>query len=274
LPSARHLRPQLCHLSNIIDHGIVIYDLLNIIDHSIVICQHHNLDSDPAHNDENLYALGSIAGRNVAIVCLPAGRIGKNPAAAVFTQMRATFKAISFGLMVGIGGGVPTTEADIRLGDVVVSQPHGSFGGVVHYDMGRTTASGFERRGALNSPPQTLLAAATKVRAKEMRKHVSGLERITKFQCSKAGPDVLFEAAYGHEGGHTCDGCNVDRHEARQARKSEEEVVVHYGTIASGNQVMQSAVDRLEKARGSLAEQPGRRGGRKKYFKMAHVNEL
>jgi hypothetical protein len=71
LPSARHLRPQLCHLSNIIDHGIVIYDLLNIIDHSIVICQHHNLDSDPARNDENLYALGSIAGHNVAIVCLP-----------------------------------------------------------------------------------------------------------------------------------------------------------------------------------------------------------
>jgi hypothetical protein len=36
----------------------------------------------------------------------------------------------------------------------------------------------------------------------------------------------------------------VDRQEARQPRESEEEVVVHYGTIASGNQVMRSTTER------------------------------
>lgn len=61
--------------------------------------EHHGLERDPADNDENLYALGSMRGHNVAIVCLPAGRIGNNPAAAVATQMRATFKAIRFGLI-------------------------------------------------------------------------------------------------------------------------------------------------------------------------------
>jgi nucleoside phosphorylase len=212
--------------------------------------EHHDLERDLADNDENLYALGSIGGHNVAIVCLPAGRIGNNPAAAVSTQMRATFKAIRFGLMVGIGGGVPSTEADIRLGDVVVSQPHTVHGGVVQYDVGKTTPSGFERTGSLNSPPHVLLSAVAKVRANELRgrsklfEHVSKLERIARFQRIKAGPDVLFEAAYDHSVGQTCDRCSVDRQEARQTRESEEEVVVHYGTIASGNQVMRSAAER------------------------------
>jgi nucleoside phosphorylase len=211
---------------------------------------HPGLVRDPSDNDESLYSLGSIGGHNVAIACLPAGRIGNNPAAAVATQMRATFKKIRFGLMVGIGGGVPSAKADIRLGDVVVSQPDGIFSGVVQYDMGKTTASGFERTGALNSPPAMLLAAVAKVRANELRsqsklcEHITKLEAIGKFQRSKAGPDVLFEAAYEHEGGPTCGTCRSDRHEAREPRDSEEEVATHYGTIASGNHVIKDAAVR------------------------------
>lgn len=40
-------------------------------------------------------------------------------AAIVAAQMGFTFGAIQFGLMVGIGGGVPCDAADIRLGDIV-----------------------------------------------------------------------------------------------------------------------------------------------------------
>ncbi|KAJ8106476.1 hypothetical protein OPT61_g9512 [Boeremia exigua] len=214
--------------------------------------EHPDLEHDANDNDENLYALGSICGHNVAIVCLPAGRIGNNPASSVAMQMRATFKKIRFGLMVGIGGGVPNAsgDPDVRLGDVVVSQPSGKFSGVVQYDAGKTTPSGFERTGALNSPPQMLLAAVAKVRANELRgrskmnEHIKKLETISKFQRSKAGPDILFEAAYAHEGGQTCDKCSSDRHEAREARDSEAEVVVHYGTIASGNQVIKDSTTR------------------------------
>jgi nucleoside phosphorylase len=131
--------------------------------------EHDDLKRDPADNDENLYALGSIGGHNVAIVCLPAGRIGNNSAASVSTQMRATFKAIRFGLIVGISGGVPSAEADIQLGDVVVSQPYKVHDGVVQYNVGKTTPSGFERTGSLNSPPQILLSAVNKVRANKVR---------------------------------------------------------------------------------------------------------
>jgi nucleoside phosphorylase len=83
--------------------------------------EHDDPKRGSGDKDENLYALGSIGRYNVAIVCLPAGRIGNNPAAAVATHMRATFKGIRFSLMVCIGGGVPSAEVDIRLGEVVVS---------------------------------------------------------------------------------------------------------------------------------------------------------
>ncbi|KAF2732280.1 TPR repeat protein, partial [Polyplosphaeria fusca] len=210
--------------------------------------EHADLERESDDNDENLYSLGSIAGHNVAIVCLPAGRIGNNPAAVVAMQMRATFKGIRFGLMVGIGGGVPSAAADIRLGDVVVSQPDKTFGGVVQYDAGKATASGFERTGSLNAPPQVLLGAVAKVRANEFRgkskvsEHIGKLEYIPKFRRSKTGPDVLFDAGYDHEGGQTCEGCKKDRHEEREPR--DEEVVSHYGTIASGNLVMKNAAER------------------------------
>jgi nucleoside phosphorylase len=203
--------------------------------------EHDDLERD--ENDENLYSLGSIGGHNVVIVCLPAGRIGNNPAAAVATQMRATFKGIRFGLMVGIGGGVPSADADIRLGDVVVSQPDRISGGVVQYDLGKATPSGFDRTGSLNSPPQILLGAVAKVRANELRgrsrlsEYFSQLSRVLRFQRDNVGPDILFEAAYDHEGGQTCGSCKKERRVDRQRRESEE-VVVHYGTIASGNQVM------------------------------------
>jgi nucleoside phosphorylase len=40
---------------------------------------------------------------------------------------------IKLGLMVGIGGGVPSHKNDVRLGDVVVSMPAERHGGVVQY---------------------------------------------------------------------------------------------------------------------------------------------
>src|SRR5437868_3275711 len=75
-------------------------------------------------NDTNIYTLGRIGEHNVAIACLPEGQTGTNSAAAVAVQMKSAFTSIRFGLMVGVGGGVPSEDVDIRLGDVVVSRPH------------------------------------------------------------------------------------------------------------------------------------------------------
>jgi nucleoside phosphorylase len=212
--------------------------------------KHKDASRDAGDNDQNVYCMGSVAGHNVVVGCLPAGHIGTNSAAAVATQMQAAFKGIRFGLMVGIGGGVPTAKADIRLGDVVVSQPQRSFGGVVQYDFGRTTPNGLERIGSLNSPPQILLSAVSAVQAKEiggestLSQHISILERTPAFQRRRAGPDLLFKAAYNHEHGDTCDQCSAESRQPRPERKRGAKVVVHYGTIASGNQVMKDAAKR------------------------------
>jgi nucleoside phosphorylase len=50
---------------------------------------------------------------------------GNNSAALVATQLLNDFPSIRFGLLVGIGGGMPgrNGEDDICLGDVVVSKP-------------------------------------------------------------------------------------------------------------------------------------------------------
>ncbi|KAL1598069.1 hypothetical protein SLS59_007079 [Nothophoma quercina] len=212
--------------------------------------KHADASREAGVSDENVYSMGSVAGHNVVIVCLPAGHIGNNPAATVATQLRAAFKGIRFGLMVGIGGGVPSAEADVRLGDVVVSQPQENFAGVVQYDFGRKTPNGLERIGSLNSPPQILLSAVSAVRAKEiggestLSHHVSLLERIPAFRRLRAGPDLLFKAAYNHEHGATCDQCSAESRQPRPERESGAEVTVHYGTIASGNQVMKDAAER------------------------------
>ncbi|KAF2727467.1 hypothetical protein EJ04DRAFT_594926, partial [Polyplosphaeria fusca] len=76
----------------------------------------------------------------------------------------------------------------------------------------------------------------------KVSEHISKLERIPKFQRSKTGPDILFDAGYDHEGGQTCEKCKTDRHKDREPR--DEEVLSHYGTIVSGNQVMKNAAER------------------------------
>ncbi|KAK1839639.1 vegetative incompatibility protein het-e-1 [Colletotrichum chrysophilum] len=93
-------------------------------------------EQDPA--DHNNYILGHIQGHNVVIACLPAGIYGTTTAATVAKDLLRTFKSIRFGLLVGIGGGAPSRANDIRLGDVVVSQPTGTTGGAIQYDRGKT----------------------------------------------------------------------------------------------------------------------------------------
>src|SRR6267378_882872 len=128
---------------------------------------HPNLST--CSNDQNAYALGKIHDHNVVIACLPSGVYGTTSATTVANQMLFTFRSIRFGLMVGIGGGVPSKEADIRLGDVVVSKPTGDFGGVLQYDFGKTVGQGvFERTGRLNRPPQILLTAIARLQADQM----------------------------------------------------------------------------------------------------------
>lgn len=213
-----------------------------------VMLDEEHQDLPQNDNDTNVYTLGRISKHNIVIACLPKGQAGMNSAAAVATQMKLAFASIQFGLMVGIGGGVPSGEADIRLGDVVVSRPHNLHGGVVQYDLGKATPGGFKRTGSLNTPPAILLCAIAKLQANHMRgkcrlfECVSRFNSLPMFARNDAGPDILFEADYNHMGGAACENCSKERVVARQPRS--QEIIIHYGTIASGNQVMRDAAER------------------------------
>src|SRR5271156_4353693 len=103
-------------------------------------------------DDPNDYTFGRVGLHDIVIACLPAGSLGIGPAATVANNMKRSFP-IKFGLLVGIAGGVWSKKADIRLGDVVVSQPTGRHGGVVQWDFGKMEKGVFRRTGLLNKPP-------------------------------------------------------------------------------------------------------------------------
>jgi nucleoside phosphorylase len=88
----------------------------------------------PGEKDDNSYLLGRMGEHNVVIAFPGSGTYGTNAAAQTVTNMVRTFRNIRFGLMVGVGGGAPKPPhpedpmKDIRLGDVVVSDPKGKHG--------------------------------------------------------------------------------------------------------------------------------------------------
>ena len=202
-------------------------------------------------NDENTYAFGRIAGHNVVIGCLPDGIYGTNSAAIVARDMVRSFPNLRFALMVGIGGGAPTQERDIRLGDVVVSVPRGNLGGVVQYDFGKRLSDGrFQRTGHLNSPPAVLTKAFPEIKRrhrdpKEPDRIAEHLERMDDMpEYRRPAQDQLFRAHYKHIGGKTCGSCEHGGLEERPLRSGSRKVMVHYGTIASANSVMKDALER------------------------------
>ena len=220
--------------------------------------------SKKENGDDNEYTLGRIRVHNVVIACLPAGLMGNGPAAIVANNMRRSFP-IKFGLMVGIGGGVWSKKGDIRLGDVVVSQPTGTHGGVVQWDSGKMEEDGkFQRTGSLDKPPPVLLHALQELKTFDITDGVSLEESLSLMVQNKprmgqtyryqgADHDQLFEATYDHEGDETCDDCDPKLIVRRPARENSAPRI-HYGNIASGNKVMKHGTtrDKIAKEEGVI----------------------
>jgi nucleoside phosphorylase len=218
-------------------------------------------------SDPHAYDFGELKGHHIVIAYLPNGVYGTTSATAVVSRMCLTFPRLRYGLMVGIGGGVPGRNHDIRLGDVVVSKPGVKHGGVIQYDYGKTVQGGkFEQTGILNQPPQALLTRLSQLEANRMTsKNVSLLEIVNdvleryadmkaQFSPPEEHTDSLFDSSYYHiDQESDCANCDKERLVKRQPR-DKKEPSVHYGLIASGNQVMKDAEtrDRLANEQGIL----------------------
>lgn len=216
------------------------------------------------HGDDNEYTLGRIGVHDIIIACLPAGKMGNGPAAIVANNMQRTFP-IKFGLMVGVGGGVWSKKDDIRLGDVVVSQPTGAHGGVVQWDFGKLGKDGeFQRTSSLDKPPPVLLHALQELKTFDLTDGVDIEEALSHmverkprmgktYRYQGADRDQLFEASYDHDGGETCDDCDPKLIIQRSSRE-DATPRMHYGNIASGNEVMKHGTtrDRIAKKEGII----------------------
>jgi nucleoside phosphorylase len=223
------------------------------------------------HN-QNDYTLGRIGRHNVVLSVLPLGSYGTSSAARVAEGMLHSFPNVRIGLMVGIGGGAPSPNHDIRLGDIVVSIPFNGKGGVIQYDFGKTIQGQcFQLTGFLDQSPTVLRAAVNGLRAQyeseghELEKAVSKvLEKNPRLRRKYMRPDQesdrLYRSHIVHppKSGSTCAvDCGDDPTSlvSRNPRsRDEDNPAIHYGLIASADQLMKDAMirDKLATENGGL----------------------
>ena len=207
--------------------------------------------------DNTAYSFGRMGEHNVVIAVLPKGDYGIASAAVVATHMYRSFPNLRVPLMVGIGGGAPSLQHDICLGDVVVSVPKNGTSGIFQYDFGKAHQDRiFQQTGSLNQPPELLRGAVSLLNA-EYRPHMLE-EMVTRVlqerpeieaDCKRPplSSDVLYRPDVVHPPGSEikCDevcGQDSSRFETRSNRRKDEEMSkIHYGLIASANQVMRDA---------------------------------
>ncbi|THV90326.1 hypothetical protein D6D26_09458 [Aureobasidium pullulans] len=205
--------------------------------------------------DPNAYSWGKIGKHYVVVAALPSGEYGLAPTAIVAQGLRSSLPHVRIGLLVGIGAavreildkeGTTVDQRDIRLGDVVVSSPEGTIGGVVQYDLVKAqTVDGSEvlqRHGSLNSPPLALRTALAKLQASYFKKGSTIIAIIAEaFEKWSEMKDKFYHP--GLEGNET--NRRTDTYHSRggisisnEARRSPK---IHYGTVASSNTLEKSA---------------------------------
>lgn len=232
--------------------------------------EEHSGPAYVAFNDSNDYILGRVGTHNVVITVLSDGDYGSASAATVAKDMLHSFPNIRMGLLVGTGGGAPTSKRDIRLGDVVVSSPCNGKGGVFQYDFGKTIqGQEFLTTGYLNQPPTILRTAVTGLKARyeaDGHKIAEMIETVLANNCMlrtmygkpDAATDRLYHSSEVHpqEVKEACASVCSSSASVLVSRTKrgeyEDDPAIHYGMIASANCLMKDA-----QLRDKLAQQHG-----------------
>lgn len=170
--------------------------------------------------------------------------------------------------MVGIGGGAPSAKHDIRLGDVVVSAPSNGEGGVFQYDFGKTIQEkAFQYTRFLDQPPTVLRTAIAGIKAQYKRKGHRLNEVVAsvlqanprlgrEFERPILETDRLFKTEVTHQlnCGEVCSSNASNLVPRCERSEDDDNPAIHYGLIASANQLMNDATvrDRLVKEKGVL----------------------
>ncbi|EHK50318.1 hypothetical protein TRIATDRAFT_211690 [Trichoderma atroviride IMI 206040] len=213
-------------------------------------------------NDNNDYTLGKIGNHNIVIAVLPNSEYGLSSAAGVARDMLHSFPNLRVGLLVGIGGGAPSRKHDIRLGDVVVGVSNNSGkSAVFQYDFGKAMqGQEFLETGFLYQPPPVLRTAVNGLMAQydmegnqlseAVNDALNKKPRLRKKGYSRPGAntDRLYQSQFVHANNEMgcAEACGDESSNLikRAERDEEDEVMVHYGPIASANTLMKDALVR------------------------------
>lgn len=222
----------------------------------VLLDERHERPTSVSPNDANDYTLGGIHGHKVVIAVLPDGEYGTASAAAVAMNMLSTFPNIRIGLLVGIGGGAPSARHDIRLGDIVVSASRGGTSGVFQYDFGKSIQNQkFLHTQMLNKPPTILRTVIAGIQAEyeedghqldeTINKTLDKKARLRqKYRRPESVTDRLFKSEITHQSLCSDESCATDSSNLISRRdrvEDEDNPAIHYGLIASGNQLMKDA---------------------------------
>lgn len=227
--------------------------------------ERHFVEEYPPPFDTSEYTMGRIGNHNVVISVVPMGDYGSSSAARVVRKIVQTFPNIRICLMVGIGGGVPSQKHDMRLGDIAVGIGLNGESAVLQYDFGKAVqGQSFKPIGFLDQPP-ILRRAVYGLRAQyEHEGHKLDnavnkiIERKPQLQKRYQRPDPASDQLYGSHIVHLMDSelpcatlcgddpsCLVSRFPRTEY---DDNPAIHYGLIASANQLMKDASIRDELA--------------------------
>jgi nucleoside phosphorylase len=211
-------------------------------------------------HDNNDYTLGKIGKHNVVIAVLPDGEYGLVSAAGAARDMLHSFPNVRIGLMAGIGGGAPSLKHDVRLGDVVVSVPRNGMGGVFQYDYGKTIqGQSFLTTGCLNQAPIFLRTAVSGLKSQyesdghQIKANIDNVlarKRRLKKSYGRPNPesDRLYMSSVVHPKGNkgarstVCSDKASDFISRIERDEDEDDPAIHYGLVASANQLVKDAV--------------------------------
>ncbi|KAF3097082.1 hypothetical protein TWF103_009611 [Orbilia oligospora] len=220
---------------------------------------------DAIDNDDNFYTLGRIGRHNV--VLMSPSRAGTEAASHAATNMARTFKKIRFVFLIGVGGGAPlapvgedSDKHDLMLGDVVVSfqenERDRGYGYVMQHDCGKHLGSGeLEIRSYVRKPQAEIINAIRGWKMEHMR-NSTNLERYLLESVEKAKKLKKREyKAYKFPGRendklYAAEDLSISSRPPNEhcqnrslplvtrLQREDNNPVVHYGLIASGNSVM------------------------------------
>lgn len=204
-----------------------------------------------AQEDKNLYFFGNVKGHNIVIASLPERpRNTAGSAARVVAQLTYTFPALRVILLIGVGGGVPTTtdEGPIRLGHVIVSKrTPGQSSIYIHPPQ-----TPFTRAARMKEAPAILhraterfavlrdVADADPITGNVLQ--ITSKPKLRTYSHPGAQYDRLYNSKYQHvDKDRLCQECCDET--MLQARRQEDEVniagdrevVIHQGRIALGD---------------------------------------